>query len=257
LGKEREYRKKLLEVTVILLRRGLYEYTAGHASVRIPGTDRVLIPGHIHPEGRTLESLTEKDISLMDLDGNLLEGRLSPPGEKFLHAEIYKARRDVGSVIHAHPQMANALGIAGKEILPLSLHSAIFAPKVPIHRYPGEVNTPRLGKEVAASLGGGFAVVQQGHGATVVGADLQQACVVALLLEDSAELQWMAMAAGEPRMLPGRYLQKMAGRRSGEFFNNPWVYYQQKYIQRAGWPSPRETRPVPLGEVRPARRGWR
>ena len=231
--KEREYRKKILEVTAILLRRGLYEYTAGHASVRIPGTDRVLIPGHIHPERRTLESLTEEDISLMDIDGNLLEGRLSPPGEKFIHTEIYKSRPDAGSVIHAHPKMANALGIAGKEILPLSLRSVIFAPKVPIHPYPGEVNTPRLGQELAASLGSGFAVVQQGHGATVVGADLEAACVVALLLEDSAELQWMAMAAGEPRILPESYIRKMAGARGGEFFSNPWVYYYQKYIQRA------------------------
>jgi ribulose-5-phosphate 4-epimerase/fuculose-1-phosphate aldolase len=228
------YKKKLLEVTTILLDRGVYEYTAGHASVRIPSTDVILIPGHIHPERRTIGSLTEEDISLMDLDGNLLEGKLSPPGEKYIHTEIYKLRKDVGSVIHLHPKMVNALGIAGKEILPISLHSVIFYPKVPIHPYPGEVNTPELGKEFAGLLGNGYAVVQQGHGAIVVGADLEQACVVALLLEDSAELQLMVMAAGTPRILPQKYIEgKLTqGAKEWEFFGNPWVYYYNKYIKK-------------------------
>ena len=228
------YKKKLLEVTTILLERGMYEYTAGHASVRIPGTDVILIPGHIHPERRTIDSLREEDISLMDLDGNLLEGKLSPPGEKYIHTEIYKLRKDVGSVIHFHPKVVNALGIAGKEILPISLHSVIFYPKVPIHPYPGEVNTPELGKEFAGLLGNGYAVVQQGHGAIVVGADLEQACVVALLLEDSAELQLMVMAAGTPRILPKKYIEgKLTkGAKEWEFFGNPWVYYYNKYIKK-------------------------
>ena len=44
------YKKRILEVTTILLEHGIYEYTSGHASMRIPNTDLILIPGHIHPE---------------------------------------------------------------------------------------------------------------------------------------------------------------------------------------------------------------
>ncbi len=230
------FKHQLLDVTTILLKRGIYEYTAGHVSVRIPGTELVLIPGHIHPERRTIDSLTEEDISLMDLNGKLLEGKLSPPGEKYIHTEIYKSRPDVGSVIHAHPKMVNALGIAGKEILPISLHSRIFHPKVPIHPYPGEINTPELGREIAQYLGKGFAVVQQGHGANAVGATLEQACVVAVMLEDCAELQWMAMMVGQPRILPEEYLQNQLEKAAEdrEFFGNPWVYYYHKYVKKDG-----------------------
>jgi ribulose-5-phosphate 4-epimerase/fuculose-1-phosphate aldolase len=228
------YKKKLLEVTKILLNRGVYEYTAGHASVRIPGTDLILIPGHIHPERRTIDSITEEDLSLIDLDGNLVEGRLSPPNEKYIHTEIYKVRKDVGSVVHSHPKVVNALSIAGKEILPISLRSAVFYPKVPIHPFPGEIGTPALGKEFAQFLGEGVAIVQQGHGAITVGADLEKACVITILLEDCAELQWMVMTMGPPRILPEDYLQGrvLAGSQSWEFFSNPWVYYYNKYIAR-------------------------
>jgi len=230
------YKHKLLEVTTILLKRGIYEYTAGHASVRIPGTELILIPGHIHPERRTIDSLTEEDISLMDLDGRLIEGKLSPPREKYIHTEIYKLRPDVGSVVHAHPKMVNALGIAGKELLPISLHSCIFHPKVPIHPYPGEINTPELGREIAQCLGKGYAVVQQGHGANAVGATLEQACVVAVTMEDCAEMQWTSMMVGEPRILPDKYLENKLtkGAEDWEFFGNPWVYYHHKYIKKNG-----------------------
>lgn len=227
-----ECKKKVLDAMSILLQRGVFEYTAGHASMRIPGTDLIIIPGHIHPEHRTIESLTEDDISMIDLNGKWLDGKLSPPGEKYIHTEVYKLRKDVGSVVHTHPKVATALGIAGVEILPISLHSSIFYPKVPIHPYPGQVNTPELAREFAELLGNGYAVVQQGHGAINVGATIEQACVVAMLLEDTAELQLIALTAGKPRVLPDKYLEgKFAqGTEDWEFFGNPWDYYYNKFI---------------------------
>lgn len=75
--------------------------------MRIPNTDLILIPGHIHPEQRTIESVIEDDISFMGVDGNLVEGRLNPLGERFIHTEIYKVRKDVGAVIHAYPKVIN------------------------------------------------------------------------------------------------------------------------------------------------------
>ena len=228
------YKKKLLEVTTILLDRGVYEYTAGHASVRIPSTDVILIPGHIHPERRTIGSLTEEDISLMDLDGNLLEGKLSPPGEKYIHTEIYKLRKDVGSVIHLHPKMVNALGIAGKEILPISLHSVIFYPKVPIHPYPGEVNTPELGKNHTIIRKWICGCSTRAWSDRRGSRSRTGLCGCPFTLEDSAELQLMVMAAGTPRILPQKYIEgKLTqGAKEWEFFGNPWVYYYNKYIKK-------------------------
>lgn len=230
-----EYKKRILDVTMVMQKRGIYEYTMGHISARLPDSDMILIPGHIHPEHRTIESLTEEDITLINLDGKLIEGRLSPPGEKYIHTEIYKLRSDVRSVVHSHPKVATALGISGKEILPISLHSSIFYPKVPIHPYPGQIDTPELGRELGQLLGNGFAVIQQGHGAVNVGTTLEQACVVALLLEDCAELQLIAMTVGTPKALPEEYIKK--GFKKGgvftedwELFGNPLDYYYNKYI---------------------------
>jgi ribulose-5-phosphate 4-epimerase/fuculose-1-phosphate aldolase len=89
-----------------------------HASDFIPGTDKVLILGHVHSESRSLIDTDVDDIVTVDIEGNWLEGRIKPADERFLHLEIMKARSDVASVVHAHPTYATAFGIAGVNILP-------------------------------------------------------------------------------------------------------------------------------------------
>ena len=55
----------------------------------------------------------------------------------------------------------------------------------------------------ALCVGGG-----RGHGATVAGATVEKACVTAIFLEDSAELQYMALNIGPPQILPDKYLKR-------------------------------------------------
>lgn len=227
-----EVKKEIITVMMILLDRGVFEYTAGHASCRVPGTDYILMPGHIHPEHRTIDSLQEDDIILVDSDGNLMEGKLSPLGERYIHTEIYKRRKDVGSVIHSHPVLANAFGIANQQILPISTHSTIFSPGIPIMKFSRQVDSPEAGAEVAQSLGEGFALLLQGHGAVAVGSSLRQACIVSILVEDTAQMQFYAHCIGTPQTIPAEFLDDefMKGLSKEEFFGNPWDYYYNKYL---------------------------
>src|SRR6516165_5331415 len=68
----------------ILTAGGIWPLTKGHVSARIPGTDHVLILGHIHSEGRSLIDTDIDDIVMVDLDGNWLEGRIEPVDERYL-----------------------------------------------------------------------------------------------------------------------------------------------------------------------------
>ncbi len=112
-------RRRLARAHRILTAGEIWPITKGHVSARIPGTDKVLILGHIHSEGRSLIDTDVDDIVTVDIDGNWLEGRIEPVDERFLHLEIMKARPDVTSVVHAHPTYATAFGIAGVNILPV------------------------------------------------------------------------------------------------------------------------------------------
>src|SRR5215831_20243172 len=87
-------RRRLAKVHRILTAGGIWPLTKGHVSARIPNTDRVLILGHIHSEGRSLIDTDIDDIVTVDLEGNWLEGRIEPVDERFLHLEIMKARSD-------------------------------------------------------------------------------------------------------------------------------------------------------------------
>ncbi|MEA2967852.1 MAG: hypothetical protein QOE78_1113, partial [Alphaproteobacteria bacterium] len=112
-------RRRLAKAHRVLTAGGLWPLTKGHVSARIPGTDHVLILGHIHADGRSLKHTDVDDIVTVDLEGNWLEGGVEPVDERYLHLEIMKARPDVMSVVHAHSTYATAFGIANVNILPV------------------------------------------------------------------------------------------------------------------------------------------
>src|SRR5882762_1427315 len=94
-------RRRLAKAHRVLTAGGMWPLTKGHVSARIPGTDHVLILGHIHADGRSLKHVDVDDIVTVDLDGTWLEGSVEPVDERFLHLEIMKARPDIMSVVHA------------------------------------------------------------------------------------------------------------------------------------------------------------
>ncbi len=128
----REIKQRLAKVHRIITAGGLWPLTKGHASTRVRETNRICMLGHLHSEGRTLDSTNYDDIITIDMNGNKIEGRSDPAGERFIHTAILKARPDVNSVIHTHSTYATAFGIAGVNILPIGNRGGIFAPMVPI-----------------------------------------------------------------------------------------------------------------------------
>src|ERR1700716_1349004 len=88
-------RRRLAKAHRVLTAGGLWPLTKGHVSARIPGTDHVLILGHIHADGRSLKHTDVDDIVTVDLEGNWLEGGVEPVHESYLHLERMKAGPDV------------------------------------------------------------------------------------------------------------------------------------------------------------------
>lgn len=226
-----EIKKKIVQVIRILDGEHLFEMSTGHVSARVPGTDMICILGHVHHDGRTLDTVTVDDIVTMDIEGRLIEGATNPPGEKYIHTAIYKRRPDVMAVVHNHPRLGTAFSIAGQEIYPVSFRGSIFAPKVPVHMYPGQIDTPELGMDVAVALGDGYSVLLQGHGAVSVGGSLEEACCVAIALEVTAETQLIASQLGKPTVIPPEHLEGrfVKGMTPEEYFSIAWSFYSAKH----------------------------
>src|SRR5436190_8616067 len=92
-------RRRLAKAHRILTAGGIWPLTKGHVSARVPGTDQVLILGHIHADGRSLKHTDVDDIVTVDLEGNWLEGRVEPVDERYLHPETRKVRPEVMAVV--------------------------------------------------------------------------------------------------------------------------------------------------------------
>ena len=88
---------------------GLVLGTAGNLSAR--EGDRVAIT----PTGAQLAELTADQVSVVDLDGALVEGDFEPTSERELHLGVYR-RYDAGAVVHTHSPMATALSCVIDEL---------------------------------------------------------------------------------------------------------------------------------------------
>lgn len=222
-----DLKRRLAKVHRIMTAGGLWPLTKGHVSARIPGTDRVLILGHIHAEGRNLADTDVEDLVTIDIQGRPLEGRLEPVDERFAHTAIYQARPDVQSVVHCHSTYATAFGIAGVHILPVGNRGGIFAPRVPLLDFDRQIDTPDRGEMVRQALGDGYAVVLKNHGVVCVGDSPENACIVAFALEETAQLQWIASALGKVEPIStGEVRSVMTGKRHEEYFSHVWGHYE-------------------------------
>jgi L-fuculose-phosphate aldolase len=173
----------------ILERLGLSR-AFGHASARIPGTDTFFLPTRRSP------GLARADhLLVVDTDGNVIEGQGEPNSEFWIHARIYAARKDVGGVVHAHPDACVCLTQIGEPHRVVHNQGGIFVEGVPEYPAIGLIRTRQLGEDLVRTLGNRNAVMMRAHGITTAFADIRAATVAACFLEESATLQLRMLAA--------------------------------------------------------------
>lgn len=220
-------KRRLAKAHRILTAGGMWPLTKGHVSARLPGGDRLLVLGHVHGEGRTLDTVGPADMSTVDLAGRLIEGHPHPVDERFIHTQVMTARPDVGSAVHCHCTYATALGIAGVHVLPVGNRGGIFAPQVPILEFDGQIDSPERGEMVREALGDGFALVLRNHGVVVASDTVEHACVVAFALEETARLQWIASQVGRPQPISNSEVRRvLTGVQREEYFEHVWQHYE-------------------------------
>ena len=214
--------EQLVDAIRMLERAGYIDHN-GHCSARRDGSSFFINTG-----ASVRGALTVDDIVTVDLDGNLVEGSAKPPLEFHIHSEIYRARPDVHSVMHTHPQWSTFLTMTGVT------YKAVYAQGVllgdlPIMDSPLSVNTKPMGEKLAATIGRGPAALLKAHGAVTVGADIVEAFVLAAYLEENAYRQYMAMQIGEPYVFSEAEQQACREKLwSANLFKKTWDHYCSK-----------------------------
>ena len=135
------------------------------------------------------------------MDGKPVDGDVVPPMEFHIHTEIYRRRADVNAVAHTHPVWSTLFSMTGQKVEPVTMQAAVMGP-VQTFAKTASINQKALAEELAAALGAHRVVMLKSHGAVVVGADVIEAFVLGIYLEETARRQYLARAIGKPYTLP-------------------------------------------------------
>jgi L-fuculose-phosphate aldolase len=190
MGRE-ELAEDIVAVCYRLYDHGLIAGQDGNVSVRLPGGNILVTPA-----GLSKVDVTADDLVEITPDGTLVTPGMTASSEVGMHLRIYRERADVRAVVHAHPPIATAFGVAGRDFMDPVLPEVIFhlgrVPLVPF-AMPG---TPALADSMAPFLASHDAFLLASHGATTVGPTLRLAHQRMESLEHAARILHAAAALG-------------------------------------------------------------
>jgi ribulose-5-phosphate 4-epimerase/fuculose-1-phosphate aldolase len=218
-----ELKQQLVDALSMMERAEVIDFN-GHMSCRLPGTGHILINS-----GKSVRSaLAVEDIIEIDLDGNPVGTDVVPPMEFHLHSAIYRARPDVNAVAHTHPLWSTLFSMTGQAVEPVTMQAAVMGP-VQTFAKTASINQRPLAEELAAALGTHRVCMLKSHGAVTVGADVIEAFVLAIYLEETARRQYLARAVGTPYVLAAAEVEKIgANLRKPHLLRKVWDYHRGK-----------------------------
>ncbi len=212
---------RVLEANLLLPKYHLVTFTWGNVS----GIDREQGLCVIKPSGVPYERLTVDDLVVLNLDGEVVEGRLHPSSDTPTHLVLYRAFPHIGGVVHTHSPWATIWAQAGCSIPALgTTHADYFYGEIPCTRAltdheieqsyeveTGNVIVETFTNRSSTAIPG---VLVDGHAPFCWGSDAHDAVHHAVVLEEVAKLALYSYQLNpslppmNPRLLDKHYLRK-------------------------------------------------
>ncbi len=204
-----ELARDIVAASHALHARGWVANHDGNVSVRL-SADRLMVT----PTATGKGDVTEGGLAITDYSGKPAEGDCRPPSEFLLHVYgCYRARQDVGAVVHAHPPYATALACAGIPIRTFLAEAVVsLGADVPLTTF-----AMPFGEEGAAPIAALIdrydALLLAQHGVLTVGKSVEQAMMRMELVEHMARIWTIAQPLGGVKELPAAAVEVMLGKR--------------------------------------------
>lgn len=158
----------------------------------------------IKPSGVSYDVMSAEDMVVVDLNGNVIEGRLNPSSDLPTHLELYKAFDNIAGITHTHSRWATIFAQAGKSIPPLgTTHADTFYGAVPITRkLTSREICGEYEKETGKVIIEAFkeinpvdvpAVLVNSHGPFTWGESADKSVENAIILEEVAMMAWNSL----------------------------------------------------------------
>lgn len=225
-----DLRDVVCKVNADLVKSGLVTLTWGNASGFDPDRQMMVIK----PSGISYEELKPSDMVVVDIAGNVVEGKLKPSSDTPTHLELYRSFKGIGGVVHTHSRYATAWAQSGRNIPAMgTTHADHFYGDIPCtrkltegevaaeyERNTGVVIVERFtGLDPIAIPG----VVVNDHGPFTWGADPVRALQNAIALEEVAAMAFISHTISGNDPIDGFLLDKHYLRKHGAD-----SYYGQK-----------------------------
>ena len=174
-----------------------------------------------------------EDMVVVDLDGKVVEGALSPSSDTPTHLELYKAFPEIGGVVHTHSTYATAWAQAGVDLPNIgTTHADYFAQEIPCTRqmteeevkgeYEKETGTVIIERFDGISPAYVPGVLVQNHGPFSWGKDASDAVHNAVVMEQVAKMAFISLNVNPNLTMNPLLVQKHFYRKHG-----PNAYYGQ------------------------------
>ena len=187
--------------------------TLGHASARIPGTERIVIRARGPAELGVRYTSAEQVIEIT-MDGRrtaaasaAAKDGLAAPLEVHIHTELYRARPEVHAVVHVHPQIPVLLSICDQPLQPIygayDPHGLLLLlDGVPTFERSILIDTPALGRDFAAVMGKARACIMRGNGLMTAANSVEEAALAVIHVNELATMTYRAQLLGNVRPIP-------------------------------------------------------
>ena len=216
-----ELKQQVLQANLLLPEYSLVTFTWGNVS----GIDRAKGLFVIKPSGVPYEGMTVDDMVVVDLNGEVVEGKWKPSSDTATHLELYRAFPKCEGVVHTHSRWATTFAQAGMEIPAMGTTQAdYFYGAIPCTRpMTDEEIRGEYEKETGKVIIETFrdrdpeavpGVLVFSHGPFAWGTDALNAVHNAVVMEEVAFMNWHAMMINPQRgpmqqiLLDKHYLRK-------------------------------------------------
>jgi ribulose-5-phosphate 4-epimerase/fuculose-1-phosphate aldolase len=209
---------------------------SGHVSIRLPDSNNFLMQGI----EASRSQLVPGDLFTVSLDGEVLDGPAGtrPAAEFHIHSEIYKARPEINSVLHAHPKVPVLFTIAeGAELKIVVNHGYRWRNSLPVHPDTGHINTSKLGTDMVATMGDANAVLLRAHGIVLASEDVKCLLIDGIHFDENAQACLEASRLGPPIAMNDEELDIFQERFSRSNHGRKlWHYYSTRAIENGVLP---------------------
>lgn len=225
-----DLKEKVWRANVELKNSGLIVLTWGNVS-EINREKGLIV---IKPSGVKYEDMRPSDMVVVDLDGNVVEGELSPSSDLPTHLELYRAFPEIGGVTHTHSRWATVFSQAGMPIPALgTTHADTFHGDIPCTRkMTAEEISGEYEKETGRVIVEAFdgidpmatpAALVVSHGPFIWGKDAAKSVENAIVLEEVAMMAWHTLSINPEMTFQKELSDKHYYRKHG-----PGAYYGQR-----------------------------